>query len=163
MAIVFVGIIMAAFYEEFTKHEQPCPLCYLQRLGMVGVAIGSLMNLRFGIKTTHYGFSLLSALFGGAVSLRQICFHICPGFPRFGYPVFGLNLYTWAFLSFAASAFAIALLLFFHREEDQKRQPMNWFDSLAFLLVYALIISNIIAILNQCGISTCPDPSFPQS
>ena len=163
MAMVFVGIIMGAFFEEFTKRELPCPLCYLERLGMVTVAIGALMNLRFGIKTSHYALSLLGAIFGGGVALRQICFHICPGFPRFGYPVFGLNLYTWAFLSFATATFAITLLLLFHKKEDEKRIPLNWFDTMAFVLVYILVISNIFAIVHQCGITICPDPSFPQT
>src|SRR5438309_1966573 len=112
LAIILMLILSAAYYQQYFKHETPCPLCLLQRLGMIGVAFGAVLNLRFGIQPLHYGFSLLSAFFGGSVSVRQILLHICPGSPIFGYPVFGLSLYTWAFFTFCASIVAMILLLF---------------------------------------------------
>lgn len=162
MAIIFMGIITSAFYQEFFKHELPCPLCYLQRLGMVGVSIGALMNLRFGVRVSHYAISLLSAFFGGAVAIRQICLHICPGFPVFGYPVFGLSLYTWSFLSFASALFAVIILLFLYSSKDKAPLKENWLDYLAYFAVSVIILLNILATLWQCGIGPCQDVPWPQ-
>ena len=102
LILVLVCVIGAAFYQEATKQGPPCPLCLLQRIGMIGIATGALMNLRFGIRSQHYALSLLSAGLGGAVSVRQILLHVCPGFPEFGYPVLGYGLYTWAFIYMTA-------------------------------------------------------------
>ncbi|MEM7174582.1 MAG: disulfide bond formation protein B [Chlamydiota bacterium] len=162
MALVFMGIILAAFYQELAHHELPCPLCYLQRLGMVGVSLGNLMNLRFGVKVHYYAFSLFSILFGGGVALRQISLHVCPDFPTFGYPVFGLSLYTWSFLSFCCALFAVILLLFFHTPEVEEERRLNWWEKSAFFVVFIVILANCFAAGQQCKIGLCKNVSWPQ-
>ncbi|MDE4950938.1 disulfide bond formation protein B, partial [Francisella tularensis] len=45
-AIELMGIaitIIAAFYIQFTMDELPCPLCLLQRLGLLANGIGYLL------------------------------------------------------------------------------------------------------------------------
>ncbi len=110
--IAVCGILLVALYIQIFWGEEPCPLCLLQRVGMVGVGVGLLMNLKFGISSRHYALSLLNALFGAAVALRQITLHIIPGEPAFGSPIFGLHLYTWSFIGFVAMMLYITLLLF---------------------------------------------------
>ncbi len=161
MALVFVGVLTAGFYQEWSKNELPCPLCYLQRLGMIGVALGALMNLRFGIQIRHYAFSLLSALLGGGIALRQIALHVCPGFSEFGTPVWGWGLYTWSFVSFFCSVLAIILFLFLHKSSDSKLKSLTWFDKFAFLGVGLLIVSNIVTVLFQCQFGPCHDVPWP--
>ncbi|MCI0381978.1 MAG: disulfide bond formation protein B [Chlamydiae bacterium] len=162
LIFVLMGILSAAYYQQYFKHELPCPLCILQRLGMIGVSIGALLNLRFGIRIEHYALSLFSAFYGGAVAIRQICLHICPGFPIFGIPVFGINLYTWSFLAFFSAALAIIFMLFFHRNEEIKQVKMNWFEWLACTSVYALTLLNFITTFDECGIGPCRDVPWPQ-
>lgn len=156
--IVLAGIILAAYYIQFAKHEEPCPLCMLQRLAMIGVATGPLLNLRFGISTIHYGISLFSAVFGSAVSLRQICLHICPGFPSFGEPVLGFSLYTWAFVVFCSSIFVIALLLILHRPSNDYPAPrkVGLLGILAFALIFIVAFADIITTIQDCGLTACP-------
>lgn len=155
--IVLSAIIMSAYYVQFSKHEDPCPLCMLQRLSMIGVAIGPLLNLRFGVSTVHYGVSLFSAILGGAVSLRQICLHICPGSPTFGVPVFGLSLYTWAFIAFASSIFMISVLLLLHKPSADDLQPrkVGEIGMVAFALVFIAAFADVITTFQQCGFGTC--------
>src|SRR5579883_765143 len=109
--IILSLILCAGFAVQIFMGEQPCPLCLLQRLAMIGIASGELLNLRFGIKPLHYGVALFSVLFGSIVSLWQISLHICPQFPTFGTPVLGLDLYAWAFIIFALSFLAISIML----------------------------------------------------
>lgn len=155
---VLCGVLLAAFVYQFMRLEDLCPLCYMQRLGIVGIAIGLLMNLRFGIKTEHYGLCMLSALLGNAISLYQISLHICPQSPTFGEPIFGFDLYVWASIVFTCSMFAIAILLMlFGFSHHQTGKPL-WgaWETAAFTLVAIILLANILTTLIQCGLSPCP-------
>ena len=54
---------------------------------------------------------ILGASMGAAMSMRQILLHIVPGTGSFGNPIFGLHLYTWAFIAFALMIVGGAILL----------------------------------------------------
>lgn len=151
------AVLLLAYGVQFLEHEVPCPLCMLQRLGMIGVATGALMNLRFGIKMSHYGISLLSCLAGGSVALRQISLHVCPGFATFGMPVLGLSLYTWSFIVFACSVLAISILLFLYnpKEDSSSKPSMNFFEKLSFSVIFVICGLNVITTYLQCGFGPC--------
>jgi hypothetical protein len=124
---------------------------------MIGVAVALLMNLRFGIKVQHYGLAILSALMGRAVALRQISFHICPEFPPFGEPVFGLDLYVWSFFVFSCSQFAVAVLLILYGFSKNGDFTPVWGkgEKLAFGAVCLLSLANIYTSLSDCGFGPC--------
>jgi len=160
ISIILSGVMLAAFGVQFLWHEQPCPLCLMQRLGMIAVSTGALLNVRFGIKMTHYGLMLLSSLMGGSFALRQISLHVCPGFPAFGDPVLGLSLYTWSFIVFACSILAVALLLFLYnplKTEDAKKPPLNALHYFALGFAILIAAGNCLATLAQCGIGPCQE------
>lgn len=157
--IIISGVLLSAYGVQFLWHEQPCPLCLLQRIGMISVAVAALLNIRFGVKMSHYALALLSALFGGFVALRQISLHVCPGFPEFGLPVLGLSLYTWSFIVFVCVVLAVAFLLFLYNpdEERQVPPPLNAWSKLAYGLIFTVAVANIITTLLQCGLGPCVD------
>ena len=97
-----IVVLLIAYADQFAGHDLPCPLCLLQRVAIAGVAFGLLLNLRYGPQASSYGIMLLAALFGMAVAGRQVMLHISPGTGSYGAPLFGLHLYTWSFLLFAA-------------------------------------------------------------
>lgn len=154
---VLCGVLTAAYTYQFTTHENPCPLCLLQRLGMIGVAAGLLMNLRFGIRAEHYGLCILSALLGRFVSLRQIGLHVCPQFPTFGEPVLGYDLYAWAYIVFSCSALAIAALLIVFGMTNHRPVKTFWggWEITAFCLVGLLVLGNFVTTLIICGLGAC--------
>ncbi len=156
---VLSGVLLGAYSVQFFHHEEPCPLCLLQRVAMIGVAIGQILNLKFGIRPTHHALSILSALCGASVSLRQITLHICPNFPTFGEPMLGLSLYTWAFLTFASSIFAIAVLFFFYKPKEDSIPPkkMEPFAKGACGLIFLITLSNIFTTFWECGPLFCPE------
>lgn len=157
--IIIAGTLLSAFGVQFLYREEPCPLCLLQRLGMIGVACACLMNVWYGIRPAHYGLALLSALFGGFVALRQISLHVCPGFSEFGFPVLGLSLYTWSFIVFACVVLAVALLLFLYKPEDSHKEvgPVNSLANTALYLILFVALANIITAFAQCGLGPCND------
>lgn len=161
--LVLMGVIAAAFYQELIKEGPPCPLCFLQRVGMIGVATGLMMNLCLGVRVPHYALSFLSAILGGSVSVRQILLHICPGFPVFGVPILGFGLYTWAFIVFSCSIVALIVFLFLYRADQKKRTKTNWFQKLSIIVLIAVTVADLALAIKLCGVHPCPDPSWPQS
>lgn len=156
------GVLLGAYFIQFVEEEFPCPLCLLQRLGMLGVAFGAMLNLRYGIRPAHYGISLISAVFGASVSVRQILLHIVPGTGGYGSPVWGLHLYTWAFIVFVSAILLIGLMMIFDRQfedsdEDRSTSDMGLLVKAVFFLAVFVAASNVVTIFFECGFSQCPD------
>ena len=157
---ILIGVQLAAFGVQIFEGEQPCPLCFLQRLGMTGVAVSLLLNLFFKIKPLHYGLAVLSSLMGGFVALRQISLHACPGWTPFGLPVLGLSLYTWSFIVFTCCILAVALLLLLFTDENETEEINSFRDKLAktaFMGILLVTLGNIISSFWLCGVGPCSD------
>jgi len=155
--LIICGVLLSAYCVEFFWREVPCPLCMLQRLGMIAAASALLLNVRFGVKASHYGLALLSCLAGGTVALRQISLHVCPGMPTFGFPVLGLSLYTWSFVVFVCTVLAIAGLLFLYDpKEESDVAPLNdKLGNIAFGALLTIAAANILTTFYHCGLSAC--------
>jgi len=146
--------------------DPPCPLCYLQRLAMFAVIMGLVMNLRFGIRSAHYGFSMVGAITGMAIATRQVLLHVndLPG-GGYGGTVLGLHLYTWALIVFVCFLAGTALLLMIPGSLDESVTTdfarAQWAASgaarLASHAAMWLCIANAILALMECGPGQCPD------
>jgi len=157
-------VLAGSLHLQFGIGEQPCPLCLVQRSGMIGLAVGPLMNLMWGIRARHYAISILAAFAGGAGSVRQILLHIQPGDPGYGPEFLGWHLYTWALVTFAVGAVGCAALLMWQTPLDAgdtgvmgKRGPMRAASLFvaAFVTIDLLIIA--ISVIPECGLGMCPD------
>ena len=153
------GVLLAAFGMQFVRYELPCPLCLLQRAFMCALATGPILNLRFGPRPSHYALSMLAALAGAAVSIRQILLHILPGDPGYGSATFGYHYYTWAFILFATALLLLSLLLLLDRQFDPADPPIypGSLARVAVLLAIGLAAANILSTLAICGFDACPD------
>lgn len=158
--------LIGAFGEQFIDGELPCPLCILQRMGMMLCALGPayiIMQARRGEVTTAdfatgYGMSIVAALAGGSVSARHILLHIMPSDRGFGAPVLGLHLYTWAFVIFCTTILVAGLNLVFARELTPGPVRFGWPSRLTLLLIGGLILANLVAVFFQEGLHwTLPD------
>ena len=89
-------VLAAAFAAQLLLHELPCPLCLLQRILFALLAIGPILNIRFGPRPSHYALSLLTAVLGATVSTRQVLLHILPGDAGYGSALLGYHYYTGA-------------------------------------------------------------------
>jgi disulfide bond formation protein DsbB len=159
LVIVLSGVITAAFGYQMMTGQQPCPLCFLQRVAMIGIATGQLLNFRFGIKMSHHSISLFHCILGAAVSLRQLSLHVCPGFAPYGTPILGFGLYTWAFIAFVCSMIVIAVLMFMYNSQWKPlaSKSLKYLEGCAFLYILAIVIADIITAAYVCGIKVCPD------
>jgi disulfide bond formation protein DsbB len=162
LALLGLGFVLAAAYGfQLVLHELPCPLCLLQRVAFAAIAFGFLLNVRFGPRASHHGIILFGALFGMAVSGRQILLHIVPGTGAYGSAVFGLHFYSWAFILFAATILATACLLLVQPREgagdgwDGARAGA--LPRLAAGVAIALTLANAVTTFIECGPVECGD------
>lgn len=162
-------VLAGSLFLQFGVGEQPCPLCLIQRSGMIGLAIGPMLNLVRGLRPAHYAISILAACAGGAGSVRQILLHIAtPGDTGFGPAVLGFHLYTWADIVFLIAIIGCALLLMWSTPFtalDQgilgTRSPMRaiGIGFMAWVVIDLAII--LLAVIPECGIGMCPDDPPP--
>jgi len=153
-------ILAAAFAAQLLLHELPCPLCLLQRIQFTALAIGPILNIRFGPRPSHYALSLLAAVAGAAFSTRQILLHILPGDAGYGSALLGYHYYTWALIGFAAAILLLAAVLLFDRQFVDSAAPPaapGAFARIAVWLVIALTAANAGSALLECGFGACAD------
>ena len=135
------GVLAAAFAAQLVLHELPCPLCLLQRILFATLAVGPILNIRFGPRPSHYALSLFAAVAGAVVSTRQVLLHIMPGDAGYGSALLGYHYYTWALLGFIAAIVLLAAVLLFDRQfDDDVAQPVSGeaFAQVAVWLVISL-------------------------
>ena len=70
------GLIGFAFFLEYVKELEPCPLCLFQRLFFIGIGLLALLGALHGPGITgrrvYGGLLALLALGGGAVATRHV-------------------------------------------------------------------------------------------
>ncbi len=117
--LAYTVVMLSAFFIQFVMGEFPCPLCMLQRYGMILSTLGALfviMQARRGTLTAAryaqgLGMGMIGVLAGISVSIRQIELHILPGDPGYGEPFLRLHLYTWAFVTFSIVLIYVGVML----------------------------------------------------
>src|SRR5882672_4436821 len=154
-------VLAAAFAAQLLLHELPCPLCLLQRTQFAVLAVGPILNIRFGPRPSHYALSLLAAVAGAAFSTRQVLLHIMPGDAGYGTALFGYHYYTWALIGFVTAIILLAAMLLFDRqfEPDKTAQPIapGAFATIAVWLVIGLTALNVVSTLLECGFGACAE------
>lgn len=156
-------LLLIAFVLQLVLHELPCPLCILQRIGILAIAFGFLLNVKFNIHPGHYTLSLLAALLTAAMSVRQIFLHVIPGDPGYGSSFFGLHLYTWVFLMCVGVIGYIAIIFSISPQYSDvpdsmlKSKPLQLLAHLAFAVVFLLTVFNGISTYLECGFKACPE------
>jgi disulfide bond formation protein DsbB len=153
------AVLAAAFAAQLLLHELPCPLCLLQRIQFTLLAIGPILNVRFGPRPSHYALSLLAALGGAAFSTRQILLHILPGDAGYGTALLGYHYYTLALIGFAIAIVLLSAMLLFDRQFAADDAPIlsGAFATVAVWLVIALTAANVVSTLLECGFGACAE------
>lgn len=166
LALVGVcGVLILAFGFQLIGGELPCPLCLLQRGCYIAVGIGFLCNVRFGSAPSHYSLILVSAVLGAITAGRQVLLHIVPGSGSYGSPLWGLHLYTWAFIGFGAVVVYVALILPLLRNAmaseppatDDRAPALAWAGRAVMVVFAVLIAANLASTLLECGFGQCAE------
>lgn len=157
------GVLLFALADQVIYNDIPCPLCILQRAGLIAAGTGLALNLGFGIRPSHYGIMILGALISGGVATRQILLHIIPGTGAYGNSVLGLHFYTWDLIVSLLITIGGAMMLLFDRQfsgqRSIKKKPHRA-AMLAVVLIALIAFANGISTILLCGGGVCPaDPT----
>ena len=134
LGLIAIGAVLTmAFIDQVWFGELPCPLCILQRAGLIAAGCGIALNIVFGPKPSHYGLTIIGAIASAGISIRQILLHIVPGTGFYGPDVWGLHLYTWAFLFAVAIVLGSALMLLGDRQFSQVQLVSGRLKALPFI------------------------------
>ena len=154
-------VLAAAFAAQLLLGELPCPLCLLQRVLFATLAVGPILNIRYGPRPSHYAMSLLAAVAGAVVSARQVLLHILPGDAGYGSALLGYHYYSWALIGFIAAIVLLAAILLFDRQfEDDGATRLVAGGVLAYVavwLVIGLTALNVVSAFLECGPRACAD------
>jgi disulfide bond formation protein DsbB len=161
---VIAGILTAAMTLQYVNGELPCPLCLLERVAMLGVCFGIMLNFRRGFSYQNTGFSLLFAIVLLVISVRQSLLDIYPrpGHEYIGSAIFGIHMPVWSIIIALALliAYAIKLAILggdeYLREADVSEFPaiMRIADILS-IYVIAICLINLVSVVLQCGLGEC--------
>lgn len=163
--LVVSAILLAAFVDQLLNFDLPCPLCLLQRVGLVAVGFGLCLNVLRGPRPHQYGIMIVAAVFGGSVSVRQILLHIVPGTGSYGDAFLGMHFYTWAGLAFFFILLGSGIMLLFERQYVTREVAATAehfggraLPRIAFFVMLALAAGNGVSALLECGPGICDDP-----
>ena len=160
--VAYAGVIGRAFFIQLSDSEMPCPLCMLQRAAMILVGIAALWMIGLAKKgvlsvsayARCYGLMMIGALVGAIISARQIELHILPDDEGYGAPVFGLHLYTWAFITFSVVLLYVAIMLTITRSTlpaVPTGDASVWISRIAIGIFIFIVAANILSIFLQEG------------
>ncbi|ANB73568.1 disulfide bond formation protein B [Paraburkholderia phytofirmans OLGA172] len=83
LGLICVGLVAGALYLQYGLHEDPCPLCIIQRYFFLLIAIFAFLGARFnswrGVRLLEV-LAALSALGGIATAARHVYVQANPGF-----------------------------------------------------------------------------------
>jgi disulfide bond formation protein DsbB len=152
------AVLTFAFADQLIYSDLPCPLCILQRAGVVAAGFGLALNLRFGLRPGHYAVTILGAVAAGTVAVRQILLHIVPGSGSYGNPFLGLHLYTWVLIFSVLIVVGAALMLMFDRQfrEDAPQDPLAGLSLVSVTIFAFLVLANGVSTVLECGGGLCP-------
>jgi disulfide bond formation protein DsbB len=157
--VVVDTLLVLAFIDQLWFRDLPCPVCILQRAGFIAAGFGIALNLVLGPRPSHYGVTILGAVAGGVIALRQMLVYVVPGSGSYGNEVFGMHLYSWAFIAFVAIVVGAAIMLFYDRQFGRGEPLSDRLDAftLTALVTFAvLVVGNIFSTLFLCGFGFCP-------
>jgi len=161
---VIAGILTAAMTLQYVNGELPCPLCLLERVAMLGVCFGIMLNFRRGFSYQNTGFSLLFAIVLLVISVRQSLLDIYPrpGHEYIGSAIFGIHMPVWSIIIALAllSAYAIKLAILggdeYLREADVSEFPaIRRIADILSIYVTAICLINLVSVVLQCGLGEC--------
>ncbi len=161
---VIAGILTTAMALQYAKGELPCPLCLLERVAMLGVCFGIMLNFRGGFSYQNTGFSLLFAIVLLVVSVRQSLLDIYPrpGHEYIGSAIFGIHMPVWSIIIALAllTSYAIKLAILgddqYLRKADVSEFPaIRKTADILSVYVIAICLINLVSVILQCGFGQC--------
>lgn len=159
LTILAISVIsLNAILIQIYTHELPCPLCLLQRAGLIAIIIPYISNVTIKRSRFNYLLAIFASFLTMLPSTRQIFLHIAPGTGYYGNPIFGLHLYTWVFIICLVMIFWNAFLMSMCRNYYDLIKTSKIAKVILFIFTLTILL-NVISTFLECGLTQCPaDP-----
>lgn len=160
-------ISLVALIIQLVMHELPCPLCLLQRIGLMAIGFGYLLNIIYGNSIKNYSYSSFCAMITAFIAMRQILLHIIPGTGSYGDAILGLHMYTWVFIICLATIIWNIFIITIYPEnfhhgkliKNIKLEKNIIVNTVVYLFIITMAV-NVVFTFLECGTTACPeDPS----
>ncbi|GAB0105328.1 disulfide bond formation protein B [Nocardia sp. JMUB6875] len=153
------AVMSGGYIFQFAKWEYPCPLCMIQRMGMMLVAMGPAWiiakardgQITRGDYATGFGLTVVTALLSAIVSGRQVLLHIPLGDPGYDSAFLGLHLYTWALVTFYLAALVAGAAGMASTELAPGQVRFGTGSSIVLWIFAAFIATNLISCFAEEG------------
>lgn len=152
-------LLMIAFYFQLIRSDLPCPLCLLQRIGLVIIGLGFLFNITLGLRSSHFAMIIIGCIVTAIIASRQIFLHIQLGDTGYGTTLFTLHFYTWSAITSIYFLFltAFALLLSDLSIDFIETRAMTIAMNLLSFIFIVLVLVNMLSIIVEYGSGQCAD------
>ncbi|EKC3537893.1 disulfide bond formation protein B [Salmonella enterica] len=147
------GALITAYYYQLYLKELPCPLCLLQRAGLMICGTGFTLNIFCGGRRKHYALILAGAIVTFIIAARQVLLNIQPGSGGFGSTLMGLHLYTWSLI--AAVTLPVVTCGIIMAEDNKKTEAHRLVARCVGGLFVLLVACNVFTTLLECGAGHC--------
>ena len=153
------AVSLGAVGAQFFLSELPCPLCLIQRAGIMAIGIGYMMNMTFGNKSRYYAMSTFAAIFTMLFAMRQVFLHVIPGSGAYGDPVFGIHMYTWVVIIGALAIVWNCLVTLYldDKYEVPAKGAITILGKIVIFVFVGTIALNVLLTFLECGLTQCPD------
>ena len=113
LGFVCLGLVGGALYLQFAKHEDPCPLCIIQRYLFLLIALFAFVGAaRKGWRGIALFETLPARWLPSVFKVGGLCETVYP-------PIFGILLPGWALIAFVLIFIPVATSLW--RRRDRRR------------------------------------------
>ena len=159
-----ITIITITLMQQFGYGLAPSYLGTVQRSALIGVAIGPILNLLWGMSPQHYAVSLFSAMIGGLSSGLQMLrgaqgtLTLDPNDI-----IVGLPIYEWALVVFVGAMISIGCMLLWIKSWaawdhgiTNHRSPSRAIAYMTMIWLAMYLVLIIIQTLFACGAGGCP-------
>lgn len=159
---VALGANIIALFYQYCLNEMPCPLCLLQRVGLFFIALGAIMNLKFGKQFKYDFIIVISGIYNCFVATRQVLLHIMPNDPGYGSKFLNFHFYTWNDIISVLCIIFVTLSPIFKRVNLENilskfSISLKVVINLFFTIFLILLMINAVSVYLECGFAQCPD------
>ncbi len=157
MALIILPVGIACVILGFGLGDNPCILCWQERVALMFVTLTTLFIMRYGPRPKYLGLLIFYSTIGIFMALRHTGGHFLRDIGQgFSLEIFGLHTYTWGVVIFWSILLILSFVLFFFGNnlvdnEDGEVRYLSKFQSLAFVSFFVILFLNSIQAFTQVG------------
>lgn len=155
LLLIVLPVGMASIVLGYGMGDNPCILCWEERIIIILVALIALFIIRYGLKPRYIGALVLTSLYGLWAGFRHSSGHLLKDLGQgFGPAILGLHTYVWIMVIFALILLFGAILLIFQGDAlPAKKDPHEWsgLNKLTVIVFQIVLLFNIVQAATQVG------------